>query len=164
MPYMLTLSSAGLGSNPVTSWTINWGDDNGSDSQTISTSPLPSVVPHVYGDPGTYNIKATATPQTGPAYSTTIEAQVGGQNGTAGTFDSSFPGTIPSAECYQAQASLPSGGIAVSGINSSDNPVLLSYTASGASYQTIASPAAWRRSAAWPFSLATAAPKSLPRA
>ncbi len=46
MPYMLNLGSAGLYCNPITSWTIAWGD--GSDPETISSSPLPAAVPHVY--------------------------------------------------------------------------------------------------------------------
>jgi len=58
MPYMLNLGSAGLYCNPITSWTIDWGD--GSAPETISTSPLPAAVPHVYTSQPASAIEVTA--------------------------------------------------------------------------------------------------------
>jgi hypothetical protein len=54
MPYMLYLASAGLHGNPITSWSINWGDNSG--TQTISGNPLPAAVPHVYTAAGPFTI------------------------------------------------------------------------------------------------------------
>ncbi|MGA2255334.1 MAG: autotransporter-associated beta strand repeat-containing protein [Thermoguttaceae bacterium] len=131
MPYMLSLSSAGLGSDPVTQWTIDWND--GSANEVISGSPLPLTVPHVFLYPGTYDITAQAAAGSNQ-YSTTINAQIGGQNGQPGQFDPYFPATVPSSSTvgYQTVANLPGGGFIVAGANSGGSAVVASYTATGA--------------------------------
>jgi uncharacterized delta-60 repeat protein len=60
-PYTLNLSATDPGTDPITSWLVNWGDGN-----TQSVSGNPSSVQHVYVDGlNNYNISATATNQDG---------------------------------------------------------------------------------------------------
>jgi uncharacterized delta-60 repeat protein len=147
MPYMLSLDSAALGSGSITSWAIDWGDGIGTpDTETISTSPLPSAVPHVFSGSGPYVITAMAVTSSGTFW-TSISA------GPAGSLDSNFAATPGTNESFEALANLPDGGVIAGGTDSSGNPVLASFYAEGANdvlYSTASSGMAVRALAVQP--------------
>jgi YD repeat-containing protein len=60
VPYTLNLSAAGLGSDTISSWSIQWGDGP---NQSILSNP--SSVTHNYTTSGLMTISATATDQDG---------------------------------------------------------------------------------------------------
>ncbi len=104
MPYTLDLSTIGPVNNPITSWTINWGDE----SQTISDDP--ATVEHIYTTNNSYTITASATDGV-----TTYNATV--SEGTAGSQDNGFSFTSPAAACYgfSAMTVQPDGKIVAAG-------------------------------------------------
>ena len=60
--YTLNLSATGNPSNhPITGWTINWGDNSG--TETVSGNP--SSLTHVFAIPGSYTIMAQASTNEG---------------------------------------------------------------------------------------------------
>ena len=54
--YSITLSASDPGSDPISSWTIDWGD--GAIDTVAGTAASAS---HIYGDNGSYNVAATAS-------------------------------------------------------------------------------------------------------
>ena len=64
--YTLNLSATDPDQDPISSWTINWGD--GSPPQTVTGNP--SSVTHVFADAGSYTVNAAVTDDQG-SYSAT---------------------------------------------------------------------------------------------
>lgn len=70
--YVLTLFSSDPGADAITSWEINWGDD---DIQTVLDNP--SSVTHIYREaPATRTISATATDEDGTFSANSINVTV----------------------------------------------------------------------------------------
>ncbi len=59
--YLLNLTAIDVNAIPLSSWTINWGDNTGADP--ISGNPSSAV--HTYTSPGNYTISAQASDNTG---------------------------------------------------------------------------------------------------
>ena len=100
--YTLTLSATSNPSNhPITGWTINWGDNSG--TETISGNP--SSVTHVYADAslsGPYPITATAIEDEGSFISNTLNVNV---NVVAPTVTISGPSSINEDDTYSLNLS-----------------------------------------------------------
>ncbi len=129
LPYMLYLESAPLGT-AITSWTINWDDDGGTDDQTVS-SPLPSAVPHVYTTAGLFTITATAS--NGSTFYTTINADSSKDPGTPDTtFATQFGDAGLTDAGFNTLATLPNGDIVAGGATSGGAATLGLFTSAGA--------------------------------
>ncbi len=71
--YTLNLSASDPGADPISNWTINWGD--GSLAQDVSGNP--SFATHIYADgPNSFTIRATATDQDGTFGANTVNVIV----------------------------------------------------------------------------------------
>lgn len=77
--YSLLLSAAGIGSNNVSNWNIDWGDGTSSGPESAGSDGVTWLATHPYSQPGSYTIHVTATDDSGALSADAITVEIAAQ-------------------------------------------------------------------------------------